>query len=827
MNWKLGRRRWWVILGVFGAAAMGVPTPARAADLPMLHADGTHLVDPADHEVVLRGCNLGNYLMLESWMFGGTLLSDGSPFRDGYSVYHTLEQRFGKAGADRLMALYRDNWIEPRDFELIKSFHFNVVRLPFDYRLVQEDQPPFAIRPDAFRWLDHAVAMAESAGVYVILDLHGTPGGQSMEDHTGRSGQDHLWNSPEDQQRTVMLWKAVAEHFKDRSSVAAYDLINEPYGNHHEDCRPVLARLLPEIAKAIRATGDQHVVFFPGALNGGIAFYGNPHEQGLTNVAFTEHYYPGLFGSTPALETQARTLNQELPAKEAYLQRIDCPYYVGEFNVVLAQEDPARLMRAYYDRFAQYGWAGTMWSYKLISTAGGVHPSAWYLVTNADPLPSVDLAHSSANELENFFKSLGTVPLAVDEAMRQGLTTADPGPLHLSTYPQLSSRIPDAPPSEPSGYTSVDIGGATAGYTSAGSDGTVTVMGGGGDIYGAADSCRFVSTLAHGGAADERATITSFLNTNEYAKAGVMARWGDGQAGSADSPDAPGAAMAMVNLFPDGTVALITRSRPGSGAVEQKVAAGVLLPVELRLKIAGGQATGMYRDNSGDWKTIGTGEVPSSGAFRIGLAVCSHVDAVLTSVTARLGPAADSALPAPGSEGASAAAGAPTSLLTNGSFEQAGDQPDLAAGWNRWGDWMNREAGWKPTHSGTAEIGYHHWQITSASTSGLWQDASVEPGKRYTFSIYAQHDRVEANQHDASTVELRLESTTPGGQVTVNSRNFDVSKLASGSDWTRLSISGTAASDNLRVLVVITPAEEGPRGGSIKLDDATLTPAGG
>jgi hypothetical protein len=135
---------------------------------------------------------------------------------------------------------------------------------------------------------------------------------------------------------------------------------------------------------------------------------------------------------------------------------------------------------------------------------------------------------------------------------------------------------------------------------------------------------------------------------------------------------------------------------------------------------------------------------------------------------------------------------------------------------------MNREAGWTPTHSGTAEIGYHHWQIESAGTSGLWQDVSVEAGKRYAFSIYAQQDIPDSAHHSADKIELRLESTTPAGQVTVNSKNFDVSKLASGKDWTRLMVEGTAETDKLRVLVVITPAADGPRGGAIKMDDAAL-----
>lgn len=806
-----------LFLSIIALTLVGFYPSLATASLPMISASGSRLVDPNGSTIILKGCNLGNYLMLESWMFGKTLGVDPDhSFPDGAFVYRTLRERFGEERGDRLIELYRNGWITPRDLELIKTFGFNVVRLPFDYRLVQEDRPPFGVKPDAFKWLDHAVDMAEDEGVYVILDLHGTPGGQSLEPHTGEAGQDHLWNSEEDQQRTVDLWRAVANHFKDRGAVAAYDLINEPYGNHREDCRPVLATLMPSIYQAIRSTGDRHVVFFSGTLNGEIAFYGNPHSRGMINVGFTEHYYPGMFGGKAALETQARVLTQELPAKRDYADEIASPYFVGEFNVVLDSENPWRVMRAYYDRFAEFNWPCTMWSYKLISARGGVGPNAWCMVANASPLPSLDLNNSSYEDFEKFFAGLATMPLATNERLRETLTTQTPAPLYLAHYPRLPTRPPMNPPvSEPEGYSSIDLGTAATGYTRALDDGSVLIMGGGSDIYGEADNCRFVSQPQPGDGADLRATILSFVDSAEYAKAGVMARWGKG--------DRPDAAMAMVNFFPDGTVALISRQRPGGGAVEKKVAAGVELPAELRLQISAGHATGMYRNNRGAWKIIASAAVPDEPGFRAGLAVCAHGNAVLTTVKARLGPTADDCIPAPGND-SHAVIDSP-SLLANGSFEEQASRSDLAANWNRWGQWMNRETTWLPTHSGSAEIGYHHWQINSNDKSGWWQDVSVDAGKRYTFSIYGQRDIPSPGQTEARTLELRMESVMEDGEVTLNSQTIDISQLAVGKEWTHLSVSGTANAPRLRVLMVISPAVDGPRGGAVKLDDAALVDA--
>src|SRR5271156_4055173 len=84
----------------------------------------------------------------------------------------------------------------------------------------------------------------------------------------------------------------------------------------------------------------------------------------------------------------------------------------------------------------------------------------------------------------------------------------------------------------------------------------------------------------------------------------------------------------------------------------------------------------------------------------------------------------------------------PAQVLLNPSFEDAGTSADLAANWNRWGNWINRETDWTPTHSGGCMIGYHHWQIVDDQTSGIWQDVqSVKAGQRFTFSVWVWSDQ--------------------------------------------------------------------------------------
>ena len=169
---------------------------------------------------------------------------------------------------------------------------------------------------------------------------------------------------------------------------------------------------------------------------------------------------------------------------------------------------------------------------------------------------------------------------------------------------------------------------------------------------------------------------------------------------------------------------------------------------------------------------------------------------------------------------AALSAGAQT--LENPSFEMEGTQSDMAKGWSRWGDWINRETGWTPTKDGACIIGYHHWQIEKPDTSGLWQDLQVEAGKTYTFSVYANADKPTDASKTAENVELRLETTLDGAQSTIATKTYPYADLAGGTDWSLLSVSGMAPNTTMRVLIIVTPAKEGQRGAAIKFDAAEL-----
>lgn len=347
---------------------------SNAERLSFLTKEGQYFVNEAGDRVILRGVNTGNWLLLEMWM---QALSDGS-IPDQHSLEEVLTSRFGEAEKDRLMEIWRENFITERDFELLAEYDFNVIRLPFWHRLLETDDEPFVLKPNAFRWLDQAIEWAGERGIYVILDLHGAQGSQGWEHHSGQEGRNELWSDEQNQRRVEWMWQQVAARYRNHPTVAAYDILNEPWGTTEEQLESVVVR----IAEEIREVDPHHVIFLPGDISG-IWFYDEPvANYGLDNIAFTHHFYPGLFGGTPNIETHQNYFQGTGNEYIGQMNRLNSPFLVGEMNVVFNSAGGGEMMRHHYDFYAAQGWATTGWSWKVFTNGGGLSGGTWGFTTN-------------------------------------------------------------------------------------------------------------------------------------------------------------------------------------------------------------------------------------------------------------------------------------------------------------------------------------------------------------------------------------------------------------------------------------------------------------
>lgn len=276
------------------------------------------------------------------------------------SLWNWLWKRFGYEKSQRLRAAFQDHYITELDFERLSASGLNHVRLPVWFELLETDfQGGARFKPEGWRRLHQALVWARKHRLYVVLDLHGAPGGQSASWHQGLWDGGHLFESASCQRKTARLWQALAHYFKDDPHLAAYDLLNEPMsapdaGGYRE--------VHGALYHAIRAEDGRHMVMSEdGYLPMSILV--SPSEMGWENALFSVHLYPGGTSAADYLER----LERALLGGPAASPRFRLPIYLGEFNAADGEDSfswAAEGMDLALSRLNQRGVHWAIWTWK-------------------------------------------------------------------------------------------------------------------------------------------------------------------------------------------------------------------------------------------------------------------------------------------------------------------------------------------------------------------------------------------------------------------------------------------------------------------------------
>lgn len=166
--------------------------------------------------MAMRGVNLGGWLVLEPWITPS--LFAGTDALDEYMFCHL-------APPDRLRALkqHRDTFITEQDFAWLAEQGIEVVRLPVGYWVFGDAEPFTATLP----YVDKAFTWAKRHGLQIVLDLHGAPGSQNGEMHSGRQGSIG-WTEPVHIEQTLALLERLAGRYGQRSELRGISFLNEP-----------------------------------------------------------------------------------------------------------------------------------------------------------------------------------------------------------------------------------------------------------------------------------------------------------------------------------------------------------------------------------------------------------------------------------------------------------------------------------------------------------------------------------------------------------------------------------------------------------------------
>lgn len=246
---------------------------------------GNQLLAPDGTPLLLKGIGLGNWLLPEGYMF---------QFNQANSprlIETVINQLIGEEEARKFWQAYRAAYITREDIHFIKSAGFNHVRVPFSYRLFVTESEPRRFEGVGYELLDRLIQWCKDENLYVILDLHAAPGGQTGDNIDDSWGYPFLFESLESQELTVKLWQTLAARYQHEPIVIGYDLLNEPIAHYFDvnSLNPKLEPLYRRIVVAIREVDRNHLIFLGGAQwNSNFRVFGPPFDDKLV---YTFHKY--------------------------------------------------------------------------------------------------------------------------------------------------------------------------------------------------------------------------------------------------------------------------------------------------------------------------------------------------------------------------------------------------------------------------------------------------------------------------------------------------------------------------------------------------------
>lgn len=317
-------------------------------------------ITPKGQKFFIKGTNLGNWLNPEGYMFGFS--KTNSPGR----INQMLCEMVGPDFTAEFWKSFKDNYITRDDVQFIAGTGANTIRLPFHYKLfTDEDYMGLTANQDGFARIDSVVNWCRETGLYLILDMHDAPGGQTGDNIDDSYGYPWLFESEASQQQFCNIWKKIATYYKNEPVILGYELANEPiapYFSNMEELNAKLEPLYKRAVSAIREADTNHII-----LLGGAQWNGNfrPFTDSTFDdkIMYTCHRYGG--------EATKAAIQEIIDFRD----RVNLPMYMGEIghNTAAWQNAFCHVMQE-----NNIGW--TFWPYKKIddsSFAGIKAPKNW------------------------------------------------------------------------------------------------------------------------------------------------------------------------------------------------------------------------------------------------------------------------------------------------------------------------------------------------------------------------------------------------------------------------------------------------------------------
>ena len=267
-----------------------------------------------------------------------------------------------------------DNFIKESDFQTIKAWGFDHVRLPVDYNIIQnEDGSPME---SGYKRIDNVVELCRKYGLKLVLDIHKTAG-FSFDYGEEESG---FFNSEHYQELFYKIWEEMAKRYGHDTDNIVFELLNEVtdaefIGKWNEIIKKCMARIRAIAPDVIVLVGSYH-----NNAADTVQFLDAPYDD---KIVYNFHCYEPLKFThqgatwTPDIIPEERMKFEDSVTSEEYFENLfstaiakaekhGATLYCGEYGVIdiVGAEDSIKWFKIINKVFEKHGISRSVWSYK-------------------------------------------------------------------------------------------------------------------------------------------------------------------------------------------------------------------------------------------------------------------------------------------------------------------------------------------------------------------------------------------------------------------------------------------------------------------------------
>ena len=293
-----------------------------------------------------------------------------------------------------------DRFITEPDFDRIRDWGLDHVRVPVDYELLEDAEGNY--REEGFGILQKVIGWCGCRDLNMVLDLHKTYG-FSFDDGEEESG---FFEVPAYQERFYRLWEELARRFGGHADRLSFELLNEVTDKAYSDKWNEIAG---ECVRRIRRIAPEIPILIGGYYNNSIEALKDLAPPQDENIVYNFHFYEPLIFThqgaywVPGMDTSFRMplhstygeyeersreqldhyfrdmtgFDRERPFGPEFFEEMlaeavrvaeerDVPLYCGEYGVIsLADpEDTEAWYRMVGSVFDRYGIGRAAWNYR-------------------------------------------------------------------------------------------------------------------------------------------------------------------------------------------------------------------------------------------------------------------------------------------------------------------------------------------------------------------------------------------------------------------------------------------------------------------------------